>query len=627
MTHLLTGSDDGYIRDYDIFTAVNGKTFLSAPQRHQAGVVEGLMKAGQIKFWWENPAYSESRKGFVGGQANHGTSARGEEGLAPVYSMLMQSDALWALTGSDTGHINLFTVRHEPGRLAHVMDQHKSPISAMSMDHGEKGFFSASWDGEAIQWDLNTGTHVRKFTAHHSQLTSIAVRPAYSGPYVDPTPTPVAYRRKEKPAPAIPSVASGHNIGVDDKSHALAQDDMNISSPGNGNDTNSLFGDDPADEVDDKNGITGLAPLNNLGDSVSQQQHQQQSGQTGIPSQPSGGANVDGDDTKSEASFADSLFGDDGDDDDANAGTKPATEPVNQPPTSQNPYMTNLAIPSNYHPQAPSSQFVTFPINGPNEASQHPQHLQQQFFAPQGFPAQYGQPPYLPAGGQQSRAPPPPQGRPAKSAPVSIAPPKNAPPLLDSSSYSTFSSDLLMGAFVDGQVVLWDRRVSTAGKGVARLWMSEKTPPWCLSACWSQDGGQIYAGRRNSTVDVWDVRLMGKHSMTETPRLLKTLRNPTSSGVVSCVAAFPDCRHIASASVDNIRLWNVADAPGDDSSMAKPRSGAQFKIIPGHHGGYISHMLIDPGARFMVTASSNRGLYGDSDSTRTVFVHDIKLAF
>src|ERR1700732_2345121 len=34
MSHLLTGSDDGYIRDYDVFAAVNGKSFLTAPQRH-----------------------------------------------------------------------------------------------------------------------------------------------------------------------------------------------------------------------------------------------------------------------------------------------------------------------------------------------------------------------------------------------------------------------------------------------------------------------------------------------------------------------------------------------------------------------------------------------------------------
>lgn len=78
-----------------------------------------------------------------------------------------------------------------------------------------------------------------------------------------------------------------------------------------------------------------------------------------------------------------------------------------------------------------------------------------------------------------------------------------------------------------------------------------------------------------------------------------------------------------------------------DGSM-KSRGGVQFKIIPGHHGGYVSQMrtcypieyihiralstdrskVVDPGGRFLVSASSNRGWHGDS--TRTVFVHDIK---
>jgi hypothetical protein len=49
-----------------------------------------------------------------------------------------------------SGHINLFTVRHEPGRLCHVMNGHKGPVSALSLDHDEKGYFSAGWDGEAI---------------------------------------------------------------------------------------------------------------------------------------------------------------------------------------------------------------------------------------------------------------------------------------------------------------------------------------------------------------------------------------------------------------------------------------------------------------------------------------------
>ena len=59
--------------------------------------------------------------------------------------------------------------------------------------------------------------------------------------------------------------------------------------------------------------------------------------------------------------------------------------------------------------------------------------------------------------------------------------PKGAPPVLDPATYVTFSPDLLMTAHFDGQVILWDRRVHTPGKGVGRMWMSEKTPPWCMS--------------------------------------------------------------------------------------------------------------------------------------------------
>ena len=57
------------------------------------------------------------------------------------------------------------------------------------------------------------------------------------------------------------------------------------------------------------------------------------------------------------------------------------------------------------------------------------------------------------------------------------------PPLLDQSTYASYSPDVLMTASVDGQVVLWDIRVPSAspGKGVGRLEMSEKTPPWCVS--------------------------------------------------------------------------------------------------------------------------------------------------
>lgn len=90
MSHLLTGSDDGYIRDYDIFAGVNGKVYLTAPQRHHCGVMEGLMKAAQIRLWWENPVNLAALPSPVD-----------ESPLCAPYSLLMHSDALWSLAGTE----------------------------------------------------------------------------------------------------------------------------------------------------------------------------------------------------------------------------------------------------------------------------------------------------------------------------------------------------------------------------------------------------------------------------------------------------------------------------------------------------------------------------------------------
>ncbi|EJF65877.1 WD40 repeat-like protein [Dichomitus squalens LYAD-421 SS1] len=474
MTHLITGSDDGYIRDYDVFAAVNGKIFLTAPQRQHCGVIEGIMKAGQIRCWWENAIPVVNPEG-----------PNGEAPLYPVYSLAMQSDALWSLAGSDQGHVCLHTVRHSPGRLCHVMHGHRGPVSALSLQHDEKGFFSAGWDGEAIHWDLNTGQMARRFSAHGAQLAGVAVRPLSTNFIHNPYNT----------------ITAGSEFTV---SMRGSRDDQQM------------------------NHAPSMPPP--------------------PPPQALYQAPKQEDDVKSEASY-DPLF------------DEPDAEGDGDGPGGQNPY---TSFPGYGHG----------PPNG--------QHLGRGAIAPKG-----------------------------------------APPVLDPTTYATFSPDLLMTAHVDGQVILWDRRVNTPGRGVGRLWMSEKTPPWLMSACWSADGAQIYAGRRNGTVEIYDVRQTGR-AASGTPKILKTLRNPGSSGVVSCVVAFPDGRHLACASTDNIRLWNVAEA-GEPDASGKMKSGVQFKIIPGHHGGYVSQMLVDPAARFLVSASSNRGWHGEH--TKTVFVHEVKHQF
>lgn len=114
-------------------------------------------------------------------------------------------------------------------------------------------------------------------------------------------------------------------------------------------------------------------------------------------------------------------------------------------------------------------------------------------------------------------------------------------PLLTRETYSQFSSDIMMTSTMDGQVTLMDRRVPDNGR-VGRLQGGDKAPPWCMSACWSGDGNQVLAGRRNGTLDIWDVR---RTSSSRAPNLLRTMKTPQESGPISCVVAFPDGRNIA----------------------------------------------------------------------------------
>lgn len=114
-------------------------------------------------------------------------------------------------------------------------------------------------------------------------------------------------------------------------------------------------------------------------------------------------------------------------------------------------------------------------------------------------------------------------------------------PLLTRTTYGEFSNDVMMTSTMDGQVTLMDRRVPDNGR-VGRLLAGEKAPPWCMSACWSGDGNQVMAGRRNGTLDIWDVR---RTSSSRAPNLLRTMKTPQESGSISCVVAFPDGRHIA----------------------------------------------------------------------------------
>ncbi|KIX09506.1 uncharacterized protein Z518_00586 [Rhinocladiella mackenziei CBS 650.93] len=160
-----------------------------------------------------------------------------------------------------------------------------------------------------------------------------------------------------------------------------------------------------------------------------------------------------------------------------------------------------------------------------------------------------------------------------------------APP----TSVSTF-----LATSIDGAIRVWDRRQS---KPVARI-LPRNTPPWCLSACWSPDGNYIYAGRRNNTVEEYDLRkgLRGPE---------RVFRFPNGSGAVTSVKAMPNGRHLICASYDILRLYDLKESQSQ-------RSTVPFLIVPGHRTGVVSHLYLDPACRFLLSTGGNRGWEGAS---------------
>ncbi|WWD18894.1 hypothetical protein CI109_103349 [Kwoniella shandongensis] len=543
-SYLLAGSQDGYVRAYDLWGSVNGAQMMTAQQRSVVGLGETVSKAGVGRGWWANEV-----EGINGGQVGK----RAE----PVYSMACEGDALWSLTGTQSGPINMYTLRHTPGHLVHSLKGHTNVVSCMTLLPNEKGFISGSWDGTVREWDLNTGQTVRTYPTHGAQLSSLALRPFSQLP--SPTPSPRNgndEEEEEETAKENISISMGPDFFEKRSSNG---DDVQVAEP-------------PAGEEVDK-------PI--ADDEVARSS----------PPQTQTNGDVEMADANTPVSH-DSLFGDD--DADADGETVPpsvlptnaATTPTNNN-TSPKPKPLGIALPGGQNRPPP----ITTTTEQPTPSSSSAAPL---FVTPQS------------GGGQQS----------ARHGAADTI------PLLSPTSYKDFSDDILLTSSMDGQVVLIDRRVPSyegTGVGVGRLMPGERAPPWCMSACWLANGNQVLAGRRNGTIDIWDVR---RGSSSTAPNLLRTLRTPLESGPISCVVAFPDGRHIATASQDNIRLWNSAEYLAPDDSMKRSRSKPPFKIIAGHHGGTISSMIVDPRSRFLITASGDRGWQGES--TKVVLVHEVK---
>ncbi|TXT08271.1 uncharacterized protein COLE_05195 [Cutaneotrichosporon oleaginosum] len=494
LSYLLTGGQDGHVRAYDFWASVNGGQVMTAQQRGIVGLGEGVHKAGVGRGWWSC-------------EVEEGTPPT--KRTEPVYSLACEGDALWALAGSQSGPINLYSLRHRPGHLIHSLKGHTNVVSALQLLPGERGLLSGSWDGGVKEWDLNSGQVVRSYPTHGAQISSLSLRPITQDTDKEP-------EHKGANGDALPHVSV--NVGPD------------------------FF---KADRDADGDAVMAEKKVED-GDEVKETE-----------AKPASAPPESEKDAAGEDDDADSLFDDDADGENESKPATPALQAL------------GLALPG----AKPPSSSVT-------------------------------------------PAPPTPAPRPAvKPTPKIVAGAAASIPLLTPTSYKAMSNDILLTSSMDGQVTLFDRR---EGGAVGRLIPGDRAPPWCMSAVWLGDGNQVLAGRRNGTIDIWDVRKTSSTSAS----VLRTLRTPSDSGPVSCIVAFPDGKHVATASTDNIRLWNTVEYYEPEEPAKKKSSRPPFRIIAGHHGGTVSSMIIDPTSRFLITASGDRGWQGES--TRVVLVHEVK---
>ena len=245
MRYWFSGGSDCYIRKYDGVASVNGKTLLTVAQRHP--FVDSVVKAGVLMSYWDNEDPLAKNTGE-------------EPSLSPVYSLAVQSEALWMLSGLDSGAINLHSVRHDEGKRITYLHKHTNAVSVLTLSKDEKSVLSGSWDKKIYDWDLNTGQMKRSFEESGGQISAIEIRPASSLPVPEDSgdmKAPNGTLSSNGDKPVTNGVLTNGTHGL---TNGFSVDgEGNEDAPG---DTDSLFGDSLFGEAD----AVGAPSGGNFGD-------------------------------------------------------------------------------------------------------------------------------------------------------------------------------------------------------------------------------------------------------------------------------------------------------------------------------------------------------------------------
>ncbi|KAI0173015.1 WD40 repeat-like protein [Hypoxylon sp. FL1284] len=560
LRYWMTGGSDGYIRKYDGPATINGKTLLTVAQRHP--FVDSVTKAGVLMSYWEN---AEPQPAPV----------RQEDlVLSPVYSLAVHSQALWLLSGLESGGINLQSVRHDEGKRITCLRKHTNAVSVLTLSPDEKSVLSGSWDKNIFDWDLNTGQVTRQFDGSGGQISAIEIRPMGGAP--------------------IPPEAAEEDTATDtiftNNAHPGLDGDLKFETDGGfGTDLNTGVGGTVAD------GASGQAAVgrDGAGDAQGSPAHDSLFGGS-----PTGGSDLFGDNDGMGAfggdddnEFSRAMMEDSARDADVTIGdydmSGSAFVPESAPTLDANP----LSEPNqpDSRPLFAEDTLDSFGGDATHDPSSLPAlpEFSLSGTADDSFPTPSADMSQPIAQGTQGMAPQSP------SALLAAPPPSHHD--MTQTSDSTFLS-----ASIHGTLHVWDRRMPNP---VARIGNRPGVPPWCMGACWSPDGNWIYAGRRNGTVEEFSVQKARGGRIGWQPE--RVFKFPGGSGPVSCVRPMVNGRHLVCASYDILRLY---DLRAEQNSKHSP---PPFLIIPGPpRAGVISSLHVDPSSRFMLSAAGNRGWEG-----------------
>ncbi|KAL9596271.1 MAG: hypothetical protein Q9219_005901 [cf. Caloplaca sp. 3 TL-2023] len=238
---VFSGGADGYIRKFNWIETMNGKSMLTVAQRHP--FVDSVTKAGVLLSYWENE--DSQTKATVGEDGPY---------LSSVYSLAVQRDGLWLLSGLENGGINVQSVRHDEGKQIACLRQHTSAISVLNLAEDERSVLSGSWDKSIIDWDLDTGQMKRKFDGNGGQISTLEMRPSSNLPIpkvpdeTNPGSDTFSGNGADKP---LSNGLMTNGIDHDSKVGLMDHDDL-ADAPGSPADSlfgghDSLFGDDDAE--------------------------------------------------------------------------------------------------------------------------------------------------------------------------------------------------------------------------------------------------------------------------------------------------------------------------------------------------------------------------------------------